>query len=210
MKYLLGLALLFFATVGHATGEVSLKFKAQGSFFKIEVTEESGYRSGLYTSLGGRAPLSAEIVDDRLSMFFGNAESWLNIDTADTKSNYRGYFAGIGVTRIEVWQVAGKNIRMRGNMDDSVDFEVNVDSKKGYLTLHWDTFSLELKKDKKVAGNCSGALYYDMYKVGTLSCSSSGDLKDTFFTNQIDIIAWLVQTFVSPSEKLNLTPSLKH
>jgi len=88
---------------------------------------------------------------------------------------------------------------IEGEKNNLINFEIIANDQKGSLKLSWGDQYLFLKKslDEK-PGNCQGGLIpNNLAKSGGFWCSSSGSLKDAFFNNPDQILAWLVVLLVN-------------
>ncbi len=78
-----------------------------------------------------------------------------------------------------------------------IDFTVVSDAISGDLNITWRNSLLWLRKEAdKPDGNCSGMIRQETPRIGNIECQSSGTLKDAFFKNPDQILAWLVIPFV--------------
>jgi hypothetical protein len=88
---------------------------------------------------------------------------------------------------------------VENDKNDLIDFEVAANDQKGSLKLRWNDKYLSLKKsfDEK-PGDCQGGFIpQNLARSSGFWCSSSGSLKDAFFKDPDQILAWLVVLFVN-------------
>ncbi len=87
---------------------------------------------------------------------------------------------------------------IENEMSRLIDFTAVYDVISGTLNITWENSRLMLSKEAdQPDGNCSGTLIrQETQRLGNIECHSFGTLKDAFFKNPDQILAWLVIPFV--------------
>ena len=200
------LVLIFFSFVGAdawGLGQLTLIAKTDVGKIKISLIEEEGHffgeiREG-YTVL---TPIEVLLEPKILKISVGEQDYIIERWELGKSISYGGIIQdnrGISAQA----EFKGPKLTLSGTMEDDkndlIDFEVIANDRKGSLKLRWNDKYLFLKKsfDEK-PGDCQGGMIPDnLAKSSGFWCSSSGSLKDAFFKDPDQILAWLVVLFVN-------------
>ena len=200
------LVLIFFSFVGAdawGLGQLTLTAKTDDGKIKISLIEEEGHffgeiREG-YTVL---TPIEVLLEPKILKISVGEQDYIIERWELGKSISYGGIIQdnrGISAQA----EFKGPKLTLSGTMEDDkndlIDFEVIANDRKGSLKLRWNDKYLFLKKsfDEK-PGDCQGGMIPDnLAKSSGFWCSSSGSLKDAFFKDPDQILAWLVVLFVN-------------
>lgn len=144
----------------------------------------AGYKPKFFIVGFGNKEFSLERID--LGRFISYGGVILNGRGLSAQAEYNG----------SQWHLSGT---VENALNQLVNFDAIADERNGTFALTWEDNSLYLKKipgsDK---GECKGSLIKeDTDRIGRFWCSSSGTLKDAFFKNPDQILAWIVILFVN-------------
>lgn len=183
----------------------SLKFICKTDLGRqiISINEENNvYTGNIQEGLTILTPVKAVYKSKVFSMSVGDNE--FNLDRIDLGEfisfggviqDERGLSA-MAENNGSQWHLSGT---IENAMGQLVDFEAIADDRKGTFELTWEGKSLYLKKiPGSDTGECKGSFTKeDSERIGRFWCSSSGTLKDAFFNNPDQILAWIIILFVN-------------
>ncbi len=184
-------------------GELKLIAKTEDGKIKISLIEEEGHYFGeIREGFTVLTPIGVILEPKYLKINIGEQESIIEREKLGKFISYGGIIQdnrGISAQA----EINGPNLTLSGTIEDEknnlINFEATTNDQKGFLKLRWEDKYLFLKKlfDGK-PGDCQGGLIPDnLAKSSGFWCSSSGSLKDAFFKDPDQILAWLVVLFVN-------------
>ncbi len=193
----------FMGTKAWGLGQLNLFAKTDAGKIKISLYEEEGHFFGeIREGFTVVTPIEVFLDAKTLKISIGEQDSVIEREELGRFISYggviqddRGISAQAGIN--------GPNLTLSGTIEnernDLINFEATANDQKGSLKLRWDDKYLVLKKlfDEK-PGDCQGGMLpANLAKSSGFWCSSSGSLKDVFFKDPDQILAWLVVLFVN-------------
>ena len=202
----LPLVLIIFFCVGAdawGLGQLTLIAKTDVGKIKISLVEEEGHFFGeILEGFTVLTPIEVLLEPKILKISIGEQdfviERWelgKSISYGGVVQDDRGISAQAEL-RGPLLTISGT---VEGDRNNLIDFEVSANDQKGSLKLRWNDKYLVLKKlfDGR-PGDCQGGMIPDnLAKTSGFWCSSSGSLKNAFFKDPDQILAWLVVLFVN-------------
>jgi hypothetical protein len=184
-------------------GQLTLVAKTDDGKIKVSLTEEEGHFFGeIREGFTVLTPIEVLLDPKILKISIGEQDYIIERWELEKSISYGGVVQddrGISAQA----ELKGPLLTISGTVEndknDLIDFEIVANDHKGSLKLRWNDKYLFLKKsiDEK-PGHCQGGFIPEnLAKSSGFWCSSSGSLKDAFFNDPDQILAWLVVLFVN-------------
>lgn len=192
----------FMVTSVFAEGSFKLICHTGQGNHKIILNEENGIYSGqIHEGLTGVTPVEIRLEQNFLTVSIGNEDFPIERIDLGGFIAYGGVilgkrgFSGQAERREDSWILTGM---IEDEMNRLVEYQAEADEKNGRLELLWDNNILSLRKNSdRHPGECRGYLINGSSdQMGRFWCQTSGSLKDAFFNDPDQIIAWIIQLFV--------------
>jgi len=181
-------------------GQLTLTAKTDVGKIKISLIEEEGHFFGeIREGFTVLTPIEVLLEPKILKISIGEQDYIIERWELGKSISYGGIIQddrGISAQA----ELRGPRLTISGTIEDDrnnlIDFEVVANDHKGSLKLRWNDKYLFLKKSfDERPGHCQGGFIPE--NSSGFWCSSSGSLKNAFFKDPDQILAWLVVLFVN-------------
>jgi hypothetical protein len=196
-------AFIFISVDAWGLGQLTLVAKTDVGKVKISLIEEEGHFFGeIREGFTVLTPVEVLLDPKTLKISVGEQDYIIERWELGKSISYGGVVQddrGISAQA----ELRGPTLTISGTVEDDrnnlIDFEAIANDQKGTLKLRWNDKYLVLKKlfDGR-PGDCQGGMIPDnLAESSGFWCSSSGSLKNAFFKDPDQILAWLVVLFVN-------------